>query len=289
MYRQKFLFFLFFVINILSYSAQETPKTVYKNLKVYKFYSRGSITISSSVGGKETYQIDGKKMNKFKFKRKKRKNDNNWAVLENCKPCILKTYNKNKKLISESVQYTDCKVGWIKYYHPNGKLYVSGQYVENTTGDWDDFFKRGLCNVPDGIWSFYNTKGQFIYAEHWNAGTFIKQEPEQNKCQIWKVELLYNDDIYSSQILTLSDIKGLAIRPYFKNSNRNTNIEFRVTISALNRKYINLLLSPEEFSKLDLRPILEEANINASNNPRFTIVVLNDGIPINSFNLNVTF
>ncbi len=289
MLRQKLIIFALLLINISSLSAQEKPQTIYKNLKVYKFYSRGSFTVSSSVRGNNTYQIDGKKMNKFKFKRKKRKNDKNWAVIENCKPCILKTYFKKNELISIGVQYQDCKVGWIKYYHPNGNLYVSGQYVENTTGDWDDFFKRGLCNVPDGIWSFYNTKGQFICAEHWNAGTFIKQEPEQNKCQIWKVELLHNEDIYSTQNLTLSDIKRLTIRPYFKNSNRNTNIEFRVTISALNRKYINLLLSPVEFSKLDLRPVLEEANINASNNPRFTIVVLNDGIPINSFNLNVTF
>jgi hypothetical protein len=289
MCRQNFFVLFFVVINILGYSAQETPVSTYENLKVYKFYSGGFSSSQSTTNGKILYKINNKTVRRTKYYRLKRKHDKNWEVIKNCKPCILNIYNKKRKPFSQGIQYGDCGVGWIRYYHPNGKLYISGQYVENTTGDWENIYFRGLCNVKDGIWNFYNTKGEFMYSEHWNAGTFIKQEPEQNKCQIWKVDLLYNDDVYSTQNLTLSDIKRLTIRPYFKSSNQNTNIEYRVTVSALNRKYINLLVSPEELSKLELGTILEENNINASNNPRFTIVVLNDGIVISSFNLNVSF
>jgi hypothetical protein len=56
------------------------------------------------------------------------KHQSTWKNMENCCPCILKSYNENDILLREAVSCNDCRVGWFKEFFPNGNLKLTGFY-----------------------------------------------------------------------------------------------------------------------------------------------------------------
>lgn len=138
-------------------------QSVYKNLEVKKFYSV-AMDVDSS-GGKKIYKIDNKEVSQAVYD----KYHKAWKDVQNCKPCMLETYDANDRLLYKAVKYTDCPVGeWISYY-PGGKIKEKGMYRENESGVWDDLWNSGYC-IKHGSWTYYDEKGKVIREEKYSFG-----------------------------------------------------------------------------------------------------------------------
>ena len=96
-----------------------------------------------------------------------------YVALAACRPCYVRTYNRNGVLIREGEQYTDCSVGtWVEY-HPNGKKRVEGLFRRNQTADWTDIWNRGLCNTKEGVWTYYDVNGIVLERKEYVNGVLV--------------------------------------------------------------------------------------------------------------------
>ena len=121
-------------------------------------YSNSKYKIDGEVVDEETYYSF---INKYK---------NN---LKKCKPCYMKTYDKNDRLISEGHQYQDCYIGtWIEY-HKNGRVKLTGNFKENKTKRWGNLWERGYCSDPEGTFIYYNESGEKTKTETYKDGKVI--------------------------------------------------------------------------------------------------------------------
>lgn len=163
------LFVCSLVINLQSFGQNDTEKSSYKNLEVKKFYS--VTTESAVVKGAEVYKGNGKVISKEQYEKFTSSRSN----LEDCKPCMLETYNENDKLIIKAAQYKDCCVGsWIGYY-PSGKIRTIGHYRENETGIWEPLWDNGYC-IKHGTWTEYSENGKPLKSEKYNFGSLVENK-----------------------------------------------------------------------------------------------------------------
>lgn len=274
------IFILTFLVG-QTYGQTDTG-TVYRNLKTKKFYSVGlSFQFDS---GQSKYEVNDKEVNKSTY----RKYEKTWENMENCCPCILKSYDENDILIREAVSCTDCGVGYFKEFYSNGHVKLSGSYKENPTGNWDDIWSRGYCSVPDGHWIYYNEKGIILYSEYWKDGNFIKQIPEQNKTEIWKVDLILNGESVNQKTLLPNQLKDLIITPKFKNATTDSvNLAIEFQVSATGRKYLKQTFTLDSFKLFDLNNLLLENGFKAQDKISYGLMVLNKQIHIANFHLNI--
>ena len=158
------LLFVLFISVANRLSAQnDSVKHIY-NIDTLKFYD---VSLASEPrDGKIIYLVNNKEVNKLVYQ-------NFYSVWHNiglCKPCVLKVYDENEILVRISLQHTDCPVGsWTEYY-PNGVIKVKGQFIENTTGNWSDLSKRGLCRQT-GVWQYFDVSGNIIKTEKYLNGS----------------------------------------------------------------------------------------------------------------------
>ena len=108
---------------------------------------------------------------------------------DTCCPCILQFYDENKILFKEQVFCMEYEVGWVKEYYPNSNLKVSGQYLENHSGNWYHLIETGKCCFQTGKWTYFDENGDTLYHEYWQNGFFIEQIPEQSKAEIYYIYL----------------------------------------------------------------------------------------------------
>jgi len=94
--------------------------------------------------------------------------------MENCKPCVYQTYSTAGVLIQEGIMYTDCAVGQVINYYPNGKIESTQQYKENDTGDWSRIFERGYCWKAHGAWIYYDKDERITKVEKYVDGALIE-------------------------------------------------------------------------------------------------------------------
>jgi antitoxin component YwqK of YwqJK toxin-antitoxin module len=262
-------------------SAQDTT-TIYKNLVRKKFYAVSTGYTSGS--GKTEYRVNGKPSDKKSYE----KYHATWANMETCTPCILQFYNTGDTLIQEAIMYTDCHVGWIRQYYPNGKLKVTGRYKENPTGNWDDAFDRGFCSVRDGQWVYYDTNGDTMYSESWNNGEFLRQFPEQDSVEIWKVEMQLRGKVITEQTpIKAEDVGLIELVPYYKNSKRGGTFTYKLEIIAVGFPYVVREFTPENFKSVSLKNILAENKIPKKKNVNISLALLRDGKPEELFYLDV--
>jgi antitoxin component YwqK of YwqJK toxin-antitoxin module len=170
-------FTLILIIMTFAYrqaNGQLDTSGIYKGLETRKYYL---VDLQSLIqdGKAIYYKVNGKIVSKSTFDKFESTNKN----MDGCCPCILKKYDVNDVLIREVVSCTDCGVGWFRYYYPNGKVSLSGQYKENPSGNWKGIWSRGFCSVLNGQWTYFSEEGDTLYSEYWNNGKFIKQLPEQ--------------------------------------------------------------------------------------------------------------
>ena len=280
--RRLILLFLAFIY--LPVFGQSDSPTIYKKLSTKKMYSVG--LSFQTIKGKAVYKLDGKKISKSTYEKYKP----NWDILESCCPCLLKYYDKNEILLREIVSCTDCRVGDYKEFYPNGKLKISGQYKENNSGNWDwkTIQKRGYCSVPNGKWTYFNKKGDTLYSEFWKNGEFIKQVPELNKNEIWKVDLTLNGESVENRNLTIDQVRQLVITPKFKNSSKiDTNFTVKFEVTAVGFKQNEKTFSIENFNTINVLEILSEVGIPSEKATYFILTVFNNDKSIEMFRLAI--
>jgi antitoxin component YwqK of YwqJK toxin-antitoxin module len=227
----KYLTALFFVVSLfLRLEAQKKGTTIYENLTTKKTYS---VSLSSSQrGGYVSYKVDGVSVKKEVYQ----KYQNGFDSMDACCPCILKTYDKNEVLIREAIQCSDCVVGYLKEFYPNGKVKLLAYYKENPTGDWSNIFRRGYCYVEDGTWLYYNENGEIVSIEIWKDGDFIEQKPQGKKPEAWRIELLVNGELPMDNKIYMDELEGFEIAISYKNENKYSNLKAMVSVGRLGQK-----------------------------------------------------
>ena len=107
-----------------------------------------------------------------------------WNAFDACTPCLLYTYNDKNELKYSAYQYKSCLCGEYKEYYPDNILKVEGQFKENRLGNLDFFKSKNLCNLRDGIWTYYNEDGTVDRTETYIDGklkeTFNKTSVNSN-------------------------------------------------------------------------------------------------------------
>ena len=275
-----FISTLMIFISINSF-AQEAQSTVYRNLKTKKFYSVN--TKASTKNGKTTYKVNNKVVKKSTYKKYHR----TWKNMENCCPCILKSYDEKKVLLSEAVSCTDCLVGYYKGYYRNGTIKVIGHYKENPTGDWTNIYQRGYCSVKDGKWTYFNKKGKIKYIEIWDNGKFVEQQPSSKKVEIWEVDLMLNGIAVDTQRVTLEEFNQLEVVPRYKNANESTTLMLKLGISAVGFKYIAREIKMRELKDEVINDMLKEAGITDLRKVNAQIGVYDKGKNIWNFSIGL--
>ena len=282
--KKNTLILLLLTFTNLQVFGQSDSPTIYKKLSTKKMYSVG--VSFQTIKGKAIYELDGKKISKSTYEKYKP----NWDILESCCPCLLKYYDKNDILLREIVSCTDCGVGDFKEFYPNGKVKLSGQYKENNSGNWDwkTIQKRGYCSVPSGKWTYFNKKGDTLYSEFWKNGEFIKQVPELNKNEIWKVDLTLNGESVENRSLTIDQVRQLVITPKFKNSSKiDTNFTVKFEVTLVGYKENEKTFSIENFNTINVLEILSEVGIPSEKATYFILTVFNNDKSIESFRLTI--
>ena len=282
--KKNTLIILLLTFTNLQVFGQSDSPTIYKKLSTKMMYSVG--VSFHTINGKAVYKLDGKKVSKSTYDKYKP----NWDNLESCCPCLLKYYDKNEILLREIVSCTDCGVGDFKEFYPNGKVKLSGQYKENNSGNWDwkTIQKRGYCSVPTGKWNYFNKKGDTLYSEFWKNGEFIKQVPELNKNEIWKVDLTLNGESVENRSLTIDQVRQLVITPKFKNSSKiDTNFTVKFEVTAVGFKQNEKTFSIENFNTINVLEILSEVGIPSEKATYFILTVFNNDKSIESFRLTI--
>jgi hypothetical protein len=262
----------------IDWTKTDTTKSVYKNLKTKKFYA-----LSYTYGGTD-YEIENKVVTKKTFQ----KYHKTWKNMENCKPCILLTYDINDHLIFKGIQYVEIQVGyWIEYY-PNGKVKLIGHYKENSKGNWNDFFNVEDLQKEDGVFTFYNENGEELYSEYWKEGQFVKQFPEQIKTELWNIELTLDSMNINNKVLACREFKSIIINPKFKNNTTTgANISIDFSVSIIGKKPINKRLTIDEFKTIDVCKILEELDIKLANSASCTMLIYSKDEIICDYNLTI--
>jgi hypothetical protein len=271
--KKDILALLLITSNIFAVFGQKDSTSIYKKLSAKKMYSVE--TSFQTIKGKARYELDGKKVSKSTYDKFKP----NWKNLETCCPCLLKYYDKNDILLREVVSCTDCGVGDFNEFWANGQVKLSGKFKENNSGDWNykTIQARGFCSVPDGKWTYYSNKGEFLYSEFWKNGEFIKQEPELTKNEIWKVDIALNGESIKNKKLKIAEVPQLIITPKFKNNAKmKSNFSVKFNVTAVGFKESTKTYTLQDFKNIDVQQILSEVGITDENEPTVELTVYNN-------------
>ena len=271
--KKVILALILFSSTIFAVFGQMDSTSIYKKLSTKKMYSVETSFLT--IKGKARYELDGKKVSKSTYDKFKP----NWKNLETCCPCLLKYYDKNDILLREVVSCTDCGVGDFKEFWANGQVKLSGKFKENNSGDWNykTIQARGFCSVPDGKWTYYTNKGEFLYSEFWKNGEFIKQEPELTKNEIWKVDIALNGESIKNKKLKITEVPQLIITPKFKNNAKmKTNFSVKFNVTAVGFKESSKTFALQDFKNIDVQQILSEVGITDENEPTVELTVYNN-------------
>lgn len=264
--------------------GQTEADSVYSLLKPIKFYNLTSSfdTISGELNY-ELYDIKRRGFSAWKYGRASKK-------LNNCCPCLIQYYDQKKKLILEDVICGECNVGISKTYYPNGKLKESGQYKTSQSVTFTEIFEEGNCSVKEGNWLYFNPQGELLYTELWKDGEFVKQSPEQAKREIWKVDLLLNNENATVKQLLKSDFNNLKVVPRFKNSNSKTDDLSLVLKAQTTRekfKRYSDTIAFQSFETFSLDTFLSKYDIGFQHKPKFYLSLLSPEERIIYFELDI--
>lgn len=135
--------------------------------------------ITESPKKVDSKTIKSKRKNqKSKYTVEEKKSDNNEyeqvskesKTIDDCKPCWLRYYGQDGKLLQEGLSYSDCALGKNTEYYPSGKIKVVRFYKTNNTTDWTKF----PCSVAEGTWIYYKEDGTVEKTQTFIDGVQIK-------------------------------------------------------------------------------------------------------------------
>ncbi len=101
------------------------------------------------------YMCNGTEVTKQKYFEYKRF----WNAAGACQPCMLYTFDDKNQLKYIAYQYEDCLCGSYVEYYQDGTKKLEGQFKQNPTSDWQNIKLRNLCNIRDGIWTYFLPNG----------------------------------------------------------------------------------------------------------------------------------
>ncbi|MGZ3951180.1 MAG: toxin-antitoxin system YwqK family antitoxin [Flavisolibacter sp.] len=152
----------------IGYSQMDTGYTIYSRLDTVETTNVG---LRSETGPKYArYYVNEKLVDKRTY-------DNFQYLFDNiskCKPCFLKVYDADERLVRTAEQYIDCPIGsWTEFY-PNGKVKLEGQFKRNGKAKWEEQDYRLLCAIKDGKWKYYDEIGNLIKVETYKEGKLLE-------------------------------------------------------------------------------------------------------------------
>ena len=86
-----------------------------------------------------------------------------------------KNYDDKNHLLFEALKYKSCFIGPFISYSENGKLKMTGQYVQNNSGKWEDLQSRGFCSVHEGEWKSFDQNGKRTKTVVYKGGKIVKE------------------------------------------------------------------------------------------------------------------
>lgn len=262
-------------------NAQNDSTSVYENLEVRKVYL---VELNAfTQGSREVYTANGKRVSPETYMKYYEAYNN----FDSCCPCILKFYDIKDRLTEERVSCTDCPVGWWKEYHDNGNLKATGQFKENPTNDWDYIWDRRYCGVPNGLFTYFDKKGDTLYSELWDNGKFIEQIPEQSKAEIWDMTIHLDGNEVDTTAVPIERVHDIKFTPYFKNSNRRVDLIVRISISAVDSPYYSEDFKLNSFHQIDVKEIIDELGIPGDRKTGLNISVYHNNEFIKHFSIDL--
>ena len=148
-------------INYRPHNSTKTETTV-KTTKT----KDGKVVKSKTKNKKTKYTVDEKKSNKNEYE----KSNQESKTIDDCKPCWLRYYDREGKLLQEGLSYSDCALGKRTEYYQSGKIKVIRFFKTNNTNDWTNF----PCSVAEGTWTYYKEDGSVEKTETYVDGKQIK-------------------------------------------------------------------------------------------------------------------
>jgi hypothetical protein len=209
--------------------------------------------------------------------------------ISHCRPCYLFTYEEGI-LIRESEQFTDCAIGLWKEYYPNGQVREFGQYKRNLSGIWTKVYPD-YCSVKQGEWLYFSQAGDTLYREYWANDSFIRQVPEQDRTEIWKVAIMLDGrELSINDSITAEQIRRVEIKPLFKNrSTAGVNLTYEFRVSASMKIVSTVVGKSDEMGKVDLFELLQKSEIRKEEEFATALTIYNNSIPVRYFPILVRF
>lgn len=148
-------------INYRPHNSTKTETTV-KTTKT----KDGKVVKSKTKKKKTKYSVDEKKSNQKEYEQATQES----KTIDDCKPCWLRYYDTDGKLLQEGLSYSDCALGKRTEYYPSGKIKAIRYFKTNDTNDWTNF----PCSVAEGTWTYYKENGTIEKTETYVDGKQIK-------------------------------------------------------------------------------------------------------------------
>lgn len=265
----KFFLIVFLLRQSAAYLAQGDSTSVYGKLKTIRTYQVS--TMKTQENDKFIYQINDKRVSEKEYL----KYQAGFDSLAYCTPCIRKNYDADEHLTSEGVYYTDANCGWYKEYDSRGNLKISGHFSENKSGDWSPNSGYQFA-IRTGEWIYYTDKGTPLYSEFWDNGTFLKQVPEQDQVEIWKVSFELDGKLLKNgQTIQAGDLNRMDIIPHYKNKARSDDeLKVEIQIMAVGHKIIQISSNLADFKGIDLKQNLLDEHFYKEDQITYWIRVL---------------
>ncbi len=272
---------------ILLLTSITSAQGIIKNQEGFKVVDLEGITFlpETTEYAKGLYWLNNRLIDSVNYQ-KYLNNDKKFA---GCNPCLLRSFDSQGRLIYEGFQFSDCGVGQFVSYFDNGKPRLVGFYKQNTSKDWTNIVKRGYCSIADSVWTFFNESGEVQYKEYWDRDTFIKQVPEQDTNEVWRVALMIGDvEIKKDDSLSLEDFRNLRIVPLFKNKSvKGTALFATLRISAVNRFVIDSSGLLEQIRTFDISKMKHEAGITDGDRVSYSLYIKSGQKVVAAFFLNI--
>jgi len=155
--------FSFAQVDTINYRPHNTTKTE-TTVKTTKT-KNGKVLKSKTKKKRTKYTVDDNESNQNKYDQANQESN----TIDDCKPCWLRYYDKDGKLLQEGLSYSDCALGKRIEYYPSGKIKVIRYYKTNDTNYWTNF----PCSVAEGTWIYYNEDGTIEKTETYVDGKQI--------------------------------------------------------------------------------------------------------------------
>jgi antitoxin component YwqK of YwqJK toxin-antitoxin module len=174
MKKRIILALLLFTLSTLLFAQADTIDYRPHNLTKIETTVKATVTkkdgevVTSTTRNKRTkYTVDNKKSNKKNYDQSSQQS----TTIDNCKPCWLRYYDQEGKLLQEGLSYSDCRLGKVVEYYQSGKVKVIRLFKTNDTNDWTNF----PCSVAEGTWTYYTEDGSVEKTETYIDGKQIKE------------------------------------------------------------------------------------------------------------------